>query len=223
MIEAMFSVGAHYGYSKSRRHPSVKPFIFGVKNKVEIFDLEKTKELLVKAKNFVGQIAGEGKQILFVGGKNEALDSVKSTAEELSMPYVAGRWIGGTLTNFSVIRGRVTKLISSREKRDKGEFSKYTKKERVLIDREMEKMTTMFAGLIPLERLPGALFVIDSEKEKVAVAEARKTGVPVIALVGSDCDISLVDYPILGNDSSRDSINYFLGEIKAVYKSGLKK
>lgn len=219
VIEAMFSVGAHYGYSKSRRHPSSKPFIFGAKNKVEIFDLEKTKGLLTAAKEFAAKLGKEGKQILFVTGKNEALDIVKTAAEDISMPYVSGRWIGGTLTNFTAIRARVDKLVSLKEKRDKGELGQYTKRERMLFDRDIDKMTTMFSGLVAMKSMPAAVFVVDSEREKIAVMEAKKTGVPVIALMSSDCDMKLAEYPMLGNDSSRDSIRFFVDEIKNAYRS----
>lgn len=220
VIEAMFSVGAHYGYSKTRRHPSMKPFIFGSKNKVEIFDLEKTVDLLAKAKSFVEKLGKERKQILFVSGKNESMESVRRVAEEISMPYVAGRWIGGTLTNFQVIRERVEKLISLKEKMEKGELSQYTKKERVLMDRDIERMSTMFSGLVSMKNKPTAVFVIDSEKEKTAVTEAKKIGIPVIALLSSDCDMNAVDYPIPGNDSSHDSVRFFIKEIKNSYKKG---
>jgi small subunit ribosomal protein S2 len=222
LIDSMFSVGAQYGYTKSRRHPSVKPYIFGIKNKVEIFDLEKTKDLLIKAKDFARKLGAEGRQILFVTSKNEALPIVKDAAMSINMPYVAGRWIGGTFTNFTAIRQRVDKLQGQREKRDKGELGKYTKKERLLIDREIEKMESMFSGIVSMKQLPGALFVVDPKQEIVSVTEARKASVPVIALLSTDCDMETADYPILGNDSSRDSIKFFVKEITESYNEGVR-
>ena len=219
-IERMFKSGAHFGFAKSRRHPTVKQFIFGVKNKVEIFDLEQTEAMLDRAREFVKARGAEGRQILLVGGKNEAQEAVKSAAQALGMPFVAGRWIGGTLTNFGEIRKRVEKLETLTSQREKGELSKYTKKERLLIDREIANLERFFSGLIPMKAKPAALFVIDPKKEKIAVKEAMETGVPVVALAGSDCDLTLVTYPIPGNDASLSSIKFFVGEIVKAYKDG---
>jgi len=220
IIQKMFAAGAHFAFSRSRRHPTFAPFIFGMKNRVEIFDLEKTNTFLEKAKDFVRTMAREGKQILLVGGKSEARDTVKRSALALDMPHVAGRWIGGTLSNFKEIRSRVEKLLDLTGKREKGELAKYTKKERLLIDREIEKLDRLFSGLIPMKELPKALFVIDSKHEKIAVTESRKMGIPVIALMGSDCDIKTVDYPIPGNDASMVSITFFVDQIVLAYKEG---
>ncbi|MES2087866.1 MAG: 30S ribosomal protein S2 [Patescibacteria group bacterium] len=219
-IDSMFKAGAHYAFSRSRRHPTLAPFIFGVKNHVEIFDLEKTNELLEKAKDFVRTLATEGKQILLVGGKSEARDAIKRAAAELDMPYVVDRWLGGTLSNFKEIRSRVEKLLDLTAKREKGELSKYTKKERLLIDREIEKLERFFSGLVPMKELPKALFVIDSKHEHIAVTEARKAGIPVIALMGSDCNIKTVDYAIPGNDASIASVAFFVDQIVWAYKEG---
>ncbi|MCR4334859.1 MAG: 30S ribosomal protein S2 [Patescibacteria group bacterium] len=218
VIESMFKAGTHFGFAKSRRHPATKPYIFGVKNKVEIFDLEKTKILLDKAKEFVKQLASESKQILFVGGKNESQETIKLAAQGLGMPYVAGRWIGGTLTNFGEIKKRIEKLETLTFQKEKGELIKYTKKERLLIDREIVNLDRFFSGLIPMKAKPSALFVIDPKREKIAVKEAFDMGVPVIALAGSDCNINIVDYPIPGNDSSVSSIKFFVQEIVNSYK-----
>lgn len=222
IIESMFSAGAHFGFAKSRRHPSVKPYIFGSKNRVEIFDLEKTKSLLTVAKDFVKSIGAEKGQILLVSSKNEAKDSIKSAGEALQMPYVSGRWIGGTLTNFAEIRGRVDTMIDLLNKKEKGELSKYTKKERLLIDREIERLQNLFSGIVSMKSLPKVMFVIDPVKEKIAVTEAKKMGMTVIALLGSDCDVKSVDYPIIGNDSSIKSVKFFVNEIVQAYRDGEK-
>ncbi|MDD5068367.1 MAG: 30S ribosomal protein S2 [Candidatus Pacebacteria bacterium] len=220
VIEGLFKAGAHFAYSKSRRHPSVKSYIFGAKNKVEIFDLEKTSDLLEKAKMFVKTLGAEGKQILFVGGKPESRDTMKNGALAINMPYVAGRWIGGTLTNFGQIRSRIDKMLTLMDQREKGELSKYTKKERLLIDREITKLNLFFSGLVLLKGMPQAVFVIDSRKEKIAVDEAKKMNIPVIALLGSDCDISEVDHAIVGNDASLASIRFFVDQIVKAYQEG---
>ena len=222
LVEAMFNAGAHFAYARSRRHPQVAPYIYGMKNNVEIFDLEKTSIMLKRARDFVRKLAQEGKQILFVGSKNEAQEIIKSAAQSLGMPYVAGRWIGGTFTNFGEIRKRVDKMEGTIEKREKGELSKYTKKERLLIDREVERLEKFFSGIRTMKERPAAIFVIDQKKEKIAVNEAKKQNIPVVSLSGSDCDLKEVEYPIPGNDSSMSSITFFVNEIAKSYQEGVR-
>ncbi|MEQ1561242.1 MAG: 30S ribosomal protein S2 [Nitrospira sp.] len=222
-VEALFSAGAHFGFVKSRRHPSTKPFIFGVKNKIEIFDLEKTSEALHSALEFIETLASKNATILFVSGKNEAKSSVTSVAESINMPYVAGRFIGGTLTNFPEIKRRVEKLETLTSQREKGELAKYTKKERLLIDREINKLKEFFFGLSVMKNLPQAVFIVDAKKESIAVKEAQKMGIPVIALCGTDNNLREVDFPIPGNDASKTSITFFLEKIASAYKAGQLK
>ncbi len=217
IIQEMFKAGAHFAFSKTRRHPTIAPFIFGVKNKVEIFDLEKTSTILAEAKAFVESLAKEGRIILFVGGKSEARNSIKIGAMSLNMPYVDGRWIGGTLTNFTQIKKRVEKMEKLTQEREKGELAKYTKKERLLIDREIANLERFFSGIVSMKEMPKALFVVDPKKERTAVKEAQDMGIPVIALLGSDCNIKEVDFPIVGNDASQSSIAFFVQEITKVY------
>ncbi|MDD5165318.1 MAG: 30S ribosomal protein S2 [Candidatus Pacebacteria bacterium] len=223
LIDQMFSAGAHFGLGRSRRHPTVAPFIFGTKNRTDIFDLEKTEKTLETAKALVTALGKEGKTILFVGGKKEASALVKTTAMSLNMPYVEGRWIGGTLTNFGNIRKRIEryeKLISDREK---GELAKYTKRERMLIDREIAKLERMFLGIVSLKKMPELLFLIDPRKEQNAIGEAGHAKIPVMALASSDCNISEVKYPIVGNDAAKASIQFYLSEIAAAYQAGKKE
>jgi small subunit ribosomal protein S2 len=219
-IDAMFKAGAHFGYQKSRRDPSTASFIFGTKNKVEIIDLEKTNEQLEKAEEFVSSIAKTGKQILFVGGKSEAKSFIKIGAESIDMPYVDGRWIGGAITNFPEIKKRIAKFEDLQKQKEKGELTKYTKKERLLIDREIANLDEMFSGIVSMKEAPKALFIIDPKKEFIAVAEARKAGIPVIALANTDCDIKIIDFPIVANDASTSSIAFFVSEIVKSYKAG---
>jgi small subunit ribosomal protein S2 len=221
-VENMFKAGAHFAFSKTRRHPTVTPYIFGVKNKVEIFDLEKTEVLLEKAKDFVVSLAKEGKTILFVGGKSEARNSIKSGALSINMPYVDGRWIGGTLTNFTQIRKRVEKMEKLVSEKEKGELAKYTKKERLLIDKEIANLERFFSGIVSMKDLPKAIFIVDPKKEKTALKEAKDMGIPVIALAGSDCNIKGLDLPIVGNDSSQTSVNFFVQEIVKAYSTAKK-
>lgn len=218
MIETMFKAGAHIGYSKSRRHPSTKPFIFGAKNRMEIIDLEKTTDLLSAAKDFVKSIKSSGKQILFVGTKPEARHAIEGAGKSIDMPHVFERWIGGTFTNFPEIKKRVAKLEDMISKKEKGEFSVYTKKERLLLDKEMNNLLKNFSGIVSMKNIPAALFVVDPKKESIAVEEAIEVGVPIVALANSDCDISKIDYPIVANDSSSESVKLFVKEIVEAWK-----
>lgn len=223
LIDRMFSVGAHFGYSKARRHPSARPFIFGSKNRVEIIDLEKTSQMLADAKEFVKDLGSKGGTLLFVGGKNEAKTIVKNAAESINMPYVAGRWIGGTITNFPEIKKRIARLESLREQRDKGTLAeKYNKKELLLISREITKLESFYGGLIEMkDLLPKVIFVVDSKHEDIAVREAKVKNIPIVGLLNSDCDLDMVDYPVIANDATSASISLFVDEIVASYKEGI--
>lgn len=220
LIESLFGVGAHFGFVKSRRHPSVKSFIFGTKGKTDILDLEKTSKELERALDFVESKGKEGALILFAGGKSEARDAIKNVGSELKMPYVPGRWIGGTITNFEEIKKRISRLEELTLQRERGELAKYTKKERLLIDREITKLELYFGGLSTLKSMPKIIVVIDPKKESIAVTEARKMRIPVVALAGSDSNLFELDYAIPGNDASRQTIAFILGKIVEAYKKG---
>lgn len=221
VVDGLFSAGAHFGFVKSRRHPSAKKFIYGSKNNIEIFDLEKTSRELEKALVFIEEKGKEGAKGLWVGGKSEAREAVKNAGKELEMPYVAGRWIGGTLSNFSEIKKRIARLEELVSQREKGELSKYTKKERLLFGREIERLMIYFSGLSQLKVLPKFMVVIDPKKESIAVAEAKKIGIPIVALAGSDTNLYPLDYAIPGNDSSRQSISFILKQLVRAYGKGL--
>lgn len=219
-VEEMFQVGAHFGYAKSRRHPSTKPFIFGAKEGVEIIDLEKTVDMLDAAKQFVFEVSKNGGQIVFVGNKKEIASYIKDSALKVDEPYVNTRWIGGTLTNFAEIQKRVKKLEDLESEKEKGLFAKYTKKERLLLDRELEKLNERFGGITNMKSKPAAVFVIDSKNEENAVNEAIIENIPVISVSSSDCDISSINYPILANDSSVKSVRFFVDQITEAIKAG---
>ncbi len=218
-IQEMFDAGVHFGLIKSRRDPSTKSYIFGQKGSMEIFDLEKTSGMLEKALEQVSKLGTEKKTILFVSSKNESKSLVKSAAERLSMPFIAGRWIGGLLTNFNEIKKRSSRLVDLESKKEKGELIKYTKKERLLLDREMANLNELFGGIRTLTKIPDAIFVVDSRKESIAVLEAKGMKVPVIALASSDCNLKEVTFPIPGNDASRSSIEYILKRVTDAYQS----
>jgi len=221
VVKEMYLSGIHLGYSQTSRSPQMKPYIFGLRNGVEIFDLEKTKKNIDSAKEFAKKLGKDKKIILFVGTKKEAKDLTENAAKELGMPYVKERWIGGTLTNFKQIKGRIDHLNDLKKKRDSGELDKYTKKEKLQIERQIKKMEIYFGGLAEnLKFLPSAIIVVDSKHEKITVSEANRMKIPVIALLNSDCDPSGVNYPVPGNDNSASSIAYFLSGFVKSYKEG---
>jgi len=218
IIEKMFKVGAHYGYSKTRRHPSLSKYIYATKNKTDIIDLEKTNIMLEKAVEFIKNLSATGKTVLFVGTKPEAKNITKNVAISLNMPYVSERWIGGTLSNFTEIKKRIIELENYRKDSAEGGLDKYTKKERVVMAKKMEKLERYYSGLVGLKKTPDALFIIDSRAEHIAATEAQKSNVPIISLVNSDSNIKGIEYPIVGNDSSIPSIKFFTEAIANAYK-----
>ncbi len=219
-VEKMFEAGAHYGYGKSRRHPSVSSYIYATKNSGDIIDLEKTSIMLEDAAEFVKNIGAQNKTILFVGTKPEAREIVKTAAESLNMPYVNTRWIGGTLSNFTEIKKRIAELEKYNKESVDGGLEKYTKKERVVMAKKMEKLAKYYTGLIGLKKTPDVLFIVDGKAEHIAATEARKSGVSVVALVNSDSNIKGIDYPIVGNDSGIPSIKLFTNSVVNAYKAG---
>lgn len=221
-IKTLFDAGAHVGFSRTRRHPTSAPFLYSTKDRTDIFDLEETAKRLNKAIEFAASVAASGKQIVFVGGKHEAQDAVKSAAERAGLPFVAGRWIGGTLTNFRIIRKRIDRLEKLMAEREAGTLAKYTKKERLMIDREIEELLARFGGIVSMKELPAALFVVDTRHEHTAVEEANQLRIPVIGLSSSDGDFSRIQYPIPANDSSVKAVRLILGEIADAYQKGKK-
>ena len=219
-IERMAVAGLHFGALRSRRNPTTKPFVHGNKGNIEIVDLEKTLTSLDKAKEFMAGLGKDGKQVLLVGNKGEAREEIKKAAESANLPFVALRWIGGTLTNFDEIRKRVNKLLDWREKERTGELAKYTKKERGNITFEMKKLERFFGGIIDMVAQPSAMIVIDSNKEEAAILEARALHIPVISLSNTDCNIDDIEYPIVGNDKAVPSISMILAELVSAYKEG---
>ncbi len=209
--------GVHFGYSRTRRHPTVTPFLYGTKGGVDIIDLEKTAPMMEAAANFLAELGAAGKTVLFVGVKPEARNIVMELAQSLKQPYVTERWIGGMLTNFPEIKRRITKLETLREDKTNGSFEKYTKKEQLLLTREMERLNKYFNGLTGLTKMPDAIVIVDTKKEHIAIAEARKVGVPVIAIGNTDCSIRAITYPIIANDSSASSIRSVLGILKDAF------
>lgn len=211
--------GVHYGYSRTRRHPTTSPFIYGAKNGSDLIDIDQTSAQIDAAAAFLAGLGATGKNLLFIGVKPEARASIIETAQSLQQPYVTERWIGGILTNFGQMKQRIQKLIDMKEARATGGFDKHTKKEQLLLAREMERLNKYFSGLTGLTKMPDAMIVIDSKKEHIAIAEARKLGIPVIAIGNTDCSIRGIDYPIVANDGAASSIAAILGILKDAFKS----
>ncbi|MFZ2593566.1 MAG: 30S ribosomal protein S2 [Minisyncoccia bacterium] len=221
-IQALFDAGLHYGYSRTRRHPSAQKFIYSQKNRNDIFELERTAEHLKAALEFVTHVYKNGGKVLFIGGKNEAREIVRSAAESCAMPYVSGRWIGGTLTNFKEIKKRVDRLEKHLADKESGALVKYTKRERLMIDREIDKLTEKFGGIMSMKERPQAVFIVDTKFEEDAVLEANDLGIPVIALANSDCDFSKIQYPIPGNDATNKSIAHVTQSIARALNASVK-
>ena len=222
-IERLFKTGAHFAQVRSRRHPSMKPFVVGAKARMEILDLGKTEEQLEAAKKALSALAKEGKTVLFVGGKAEVAGLVREAAARVGQPYVAGRWLGGTISNFSEIKKRIDRLADLVAKRESGELAKlYTKLERVKIDREIARLSERLAGITELAKRPDALVVVDTKHEAHATKEARDAGIPVIALMGSDCNLKDAAYPIVMNDASREAVSLVLAELTGAFEEGRK-
>ncbi len=213
LITEMFEAGAHVGYSKTRRHPSTKKFIFESRKKKDIIDLEKTELQLSEALSSLVDIKTNGLQVLFVGTKPEAKGIVRSMAELIDMPYVTERWLGGTLTNKKELNNRINRLITLTEQSERGELIAATKKEKLMLEREIERLERKFGGIKNMKKLPAILFIIDPKKEYIAVEEARQMNIPIIALSNTDCNIDIINYPIVANDTNLSSINFFVKKV----------
>lgn len=221
LIDRLFKAGSHFGFKKSRRHPTVTPYLYTTKEGNDIFDLEKTTDLLDKAKEVLKEAGLHGKTILFVGTKDESSSIVKATAEKTESPYVSNRWIGGMLTNFSEIKKRINRLEALTHEKESGELErKYTKKERVVIGREIDKLSFNFLGISKLQKLPDYMLVVDPRHDSIAVTEARERNIPVIAVMGSDCNAKEVQYPVVVNDSLQSSVSVVLHELSDAYAEG---
>ncbi len=221
LIERLFSAGSHFGFSKSRRHPTVKPYLFGNKQGTDIFDLEKVSTLIDDAKQVLHTAGKDGKTVLFVSTKDEAAKLVKAAAEKAEMPYVTNRWIGGALTNFSEIKKRIDRLQKLTVEGESGELErKYIKKERVVIGREIEKLNFNFGGIKTLDKTPNLMVVVDPRHDSIAVTEANEIGIPVIGIMSSDNNTSLVTHPVVVNDALQSSISLVLEELTAALMAG---
>jgi len=222
-LAELLDAGAHFGHLTRRWNPKMKPFIFMERNGIHIIDLKKTQELLQAASNAITQIVGEGKRVLFVGTKKQASQVIQEEANRCRQFYVSERWLGGMLTNFTTIRKSVKRLTNIEKMETDGTYDKITKKETLVLDREKEKLQGVLSGVVEMTRLPGALFVIDIKKEEIAVKEAKRLGIPVFAIVDTNCDPTTVDYPIPANDDAIKSIQTITKVIADAVIEGAEK
>ncbi len=209
-VKAMLKAGVHFGHQKSRRNPKMGEYIYGTKNGINIIDLQRTVDKLEEAVKFIDKLVSEGQIILFVGTKKQSKRLVESLARRIEMPYVVERWLGGTFTNFRNISERTRFLREGQEKLKKGEYSKYTKFEQMKIAEELDRLEKRMGGIKNMTKLPAAIFVTGVNEDKLAIAEAVKKNVPVIALADTNVDPSQVDYPIPSNEDAVSSLRLML-------------
>ncbi len=218
-IEKMAETGMHFGQDVSKRHPNMIPYIEGVKGSVHIIDLNKTKEKLDECLEYIKELKKEDKVILFISTKPELKKIVKDFADECRVPYVINRFLGGMITNFNTIKKRIDYYNDILKQMESGELErKYTKHERMKIAKEMEGLEKKFAGVKNMNKIPDAIFLIDMVKDDLAIKEAKRTNIPVIAIADTNCDPKKVDYFIPGNDNSIYAVKYILEEIKKILK-----
>jgi len=213
-VDEMVKAGVYFGHRKSKRHPKMKPYIFTVKNNVDIIDLQQSAEKLKGALEFLQKIIRDRGKILFVGTKLQAKNSLKDLAEATEMPYVNERWLGGFLTNFQTMLKRIEYFNELQKKKESGEFEKYSKKERIKLDKELKNLEEKFGGVKEIKKLPEALFILDLKKDALAGKEAKRLGIPVVAVCDTNTDPDLSDWPIPANDDAISSIKYILEKVK---------
>jgi small subunit ribosomal protein S2 len=221
-MKDLLEAGVHFGHQTSRWNPKMKPYIFGSRNGIYIIDLQKTVGLAKDALTYITSISAQGKKLLFVGTKPQAQDVIRSEAERCNCPYVANRWLGGILTNYSTIQGCLNKLEKIQQKKDTGLIDDMPKKERAVLEKEYDRLMKNLGGVRGMRELPGALFVIDPSKEHIAVAEAAMLGIPIIAITDTNCDPDPINFIIPGNDDAVKSIKLFSNAIAEAYLEGLK-
>lgn len=223
-LKEMLAAAVHFGHQTHKWNPKMKRYLYGVREGIHVFDLQKTFGALQNALTFLQKSVAEGKTILFVSTKQQAAVLVEEVAKKCDMPYVTHKWIGGLLTNYSTVKKRIKHFSTLLEQEEAGDFEKYTKKEASKMKKESDKLQIAFGGLRDMKKVPGVVFVIDCVRDNIAVKEARKLKIPVIAITDSNADPDEVDYPIPGNDDAVKSLKYFLGKVEdAILNAKSKK
>ena len=220
-MKTLLEAGVHFGHQTRRWNPKMRPYIFTERNGIHIIDLQQTVGRLAVALEFVREVAAGNEQILLVGTKKQARDVIETEARRCGMPYVTNRWLGGTLTNFSTIQGRISYLIRREEARARGDYDRLHKKEILKIDKEIEKLKRHLGGIREMTRMPGAIFIIDPAAETNSVAEARRVGIPIVAMCDTNCDPDVIDYPIPSNDDAIRAIKLITNRVADSVLEGL--
>jgi small subunit ribosomal protein S2 len=222
-MKSLLEAGVHFGHQTQRWHPRMKQYIFAQRNGIHIIDLQQSMFLLERARQFISDVVAGGQTVLFVGTKRQAQDSIEQSARRCGMSFVKNRWLGGMLTNFSTIQSRIDYMVRLEERRDHGGFNLLMKKEALKLEEEIERLNRNFGGVKGMTKLPGALFVVDIGREKIAVAEGRRMGIPIVALVDTDGDPDLIDYPIAANDDAIRSINLVTSRMAEAVMEGARR
>ncbi|HIJ19483.1 MAG TPA: 30S ribosomal protein S2 [Deltaproteobacteria bacterium] len=212
-MKQLLEAGVHFGHQTRRWNPKMKPYIFGARNGIHIIDLQKTVRLIKTAYNFINKTVADGYPVLFVGTKKQGHDSVVEESERCGMFYVVNRWLGGTLTNFQTIKKSIARLKELERMKEDGSINRYTKKEIIKMEKELTKLEKNLGGIKNMDEIPGAVFVVDPRRERIAVKEARKLGIPVVAIADSNCDPDEIDFVIPGNDDAIRAIRLICSKI----------
>ncbi len=222
-LQELLEAGVHFGHQVKRGHPRMKSYIYGARDGVHIIDLTQSDKYLKEACEFVYELGKNGKTLLFVGTKKQARPIIMEAIKDLGAPFLTERWMGGFLTNFEEIKKRIKLLKDLQQQKTKGELSKYTKKEQLLVDRKMVKLEKDFSGVMDLENLPDAIFVVDAVSDNIAIREANRIKIKVVAIADSNCNVSEIDYPIPGNDDAIKSITILVETVAGAYWEGKKE
>ena len=212
-MKGLLEAGVHFGHQKRHWNPRMRQYIFAERNGIHIIDLQQTLFYLETAADFIQELSAQGKKVIFAGTKKQASDTVETEAKRSGSFYISTRWLGGTLTNFKTIQARIDYLVQLETMKEKGEFTVRTKRESMKLEESINKLNRYLGGIKEMTSIPGALFVVDVGKESIAVAEAKRVGIPIVALVDTDCDPSDIDYPIPGNDDAIRSIRLVTSRI----------
>ena len=220
-MKTLLEAGVHFGHQTRRWNPKMKRFIFAERNGIHIIDLQQTVQLLDDACDFVRDLVAESDTVLFVGTKKQAQEAIETESKRCFMPYVSNRWLGGTLTNFGTIQARIDHLVRLEDQRERGEFDRLPKKEALKIEEEVSRLNRYLGGIKEMTKLPGALFVVDPSKERIAIAEALRMDIPVVAMVDTNCNPEEIDYPIPSNDDAIRAIKFMANSMANSALEGL--
>lgn len=221
-IKSLLAAGAHFGHQTSRWNPRMKKHIFGARDGIHIIDLEQTADMLSKACAFVRDLVAKSGDIIFVGTKRQAKDTIEEEAKRCGMPYVNQRWLGGMLTNFSTIQARIDYLVRLEDRRERGEFEYLTKKESLKLGKEIDRLNRQMGGFKEMTKFPGAVFIVDPAKERIAVAESRRTGIPIVAIADTNCNPHELDYAIPANDDAVRAVKLICSRIAEAVIEGIE-